>query len=769
MICHMLNRTKEPNNMKRIIKIVLSLTLLLGVVTFASAQGNIERLKSANELINRVLEEQAGSFETGIIGQENGKDVFEIETKGTKIILRGSNSLSVTSALNYYLKNIAHCSITWNGTNLNLPNPLPLPKSLIRKVTPYQYRYYLNYCTFNYTMSWWDWERWEKEIDWMALNGINMPLALTGQNAIWGRVYKGIGFTDKDLEGFFSGPAYFNWFWMGNLDAWGGPLPQSWMKSHEELQKKILARERAFGMTPVLPAFTGHVPPSFKDKFPDVKLKKTSWAGFPDVYILDPNEPMFTDIGKKFIEEEVKTYGTNHLYSADTFNENTPPTNDSLYLNDVSKKVYESMASGDPEAKWIMQGWLFYHESKFWGEKQIKALLNAVPNDKMMILDLWSERYPVWSRTEAYYGKPWIWNMLHNFGGNINMYGRMEHIANDPSEALHHPDAGKLSGIGLTMEAIQQNPVIYELMLENVWRDTSINLDEWLKGYTWRRYGKVNEQANEAWQILRETVYKDSVTSGGPESIVTTRPTFKQNPGGTTTTKLAYSPLQLVKAWDLLLAASNDLQNIEGYQFDVTDLTRQVLANYASVVQQQCAKDYQEKDLKAFQLHSKQFINLLNDMDKLLGSRKDFLLGPWLESAKRWGNNPEETALYERNARNLISLWGDKDSYLHEYACKQWSGMISGFYKPRWEYFFKVVEHSLKNKENIDLEKFEKDIKNWEWQWVNDSENYPTVVEGNSIKIAGQLYKKYYQQILLKTKTKIITDKDGIESNENLK
>ncbi|TZF83169.1 alpha-N-acetylglucosaminidase [Pedobacter sp. BS3] len=731
------------------LRYIAFITCLLIHLPGVKAQNNTVKpdLTEADKLIRRILKERSAAFTTAWIPQENGKDVFELEAKNNKIELRGSNALSVASALNYYLKYIAHCDITWNGTNLNLPNPLPLPAGLVRKSTPYQYRYYLNYCTFNYTMSWWNWERWEREIDWMALNGINMPLALTGQNAIWDKVYKSLGFTDEDLKGFFSGPAYFNWFWMGNLDGWGGPLPQSWMKSHQELQKKILERERAFGMTPVLPAFTGHVPPSFKDKFPQVKLKKTSWVGFPDVYILDPNEPMFTEIGRKFIEEETKVYGTNHLYSADTFNENTPPVNDSIYLNDVSKKVYQAMALADPKATWIMQGWLFYHGAKFWKEKQIKALLNAVPNDKMIILDLWSERYPVWSRTEAYYGKPWIWCMLHNFGQNVNMYGLMDRVAQHPAEALHNPAAGKLSGIGLTMEGIEQNPVMYELMLENVWNDQPVNLDEWLKGYVHRRYGQPNENADKAWSILRRTAYADTVTSGGPESIVTARPTFKANPGGTTTTKLAYDPAELLTAWQNLVAAAPELKNSDGFQYDLVDLTRQVLANYASVLQQQFAADYQKKNTRDFKTHSQQFLTLISDMDKLLATRKDFLLGNWLNAAKSWGTSPEETALYEKNARNLITLWGDKDSRLHEYACKQWSGMLNGFYRPRWQQFFVMVNKALEQGKEADLKAFEKDIKTWEWNWVNGKETYATVPNGNAVTIATAMYKKYYPVI----------------------
>jgi alpha-N-acetylglucosaminidase len=40
------------------------------------------------------------------------------------------------------------------------------------------------------SFAWWDWKRWEKEIDWMALQGVNLPLAFTGQEAIWQKVFK---------------------------------------------------------------------------------------------------------------------------------------------------------------------------------------------------------------------------------------------------------------------------------------------------------------------------------------------------------------------------------------------------------------------------------------------------------------------------------------------------------------------------------------------------------------------------------------------------
>lgn len=728
------------NNLQRTLyKLLLGIGL---IIHFGQAQAQNNDVAAAENLIKRILPSHYTSFKVAFIPQENNKDVFELESTNGKIILKGSNGVSVASALNFYLKNYTHCDIGWNGTNLKLPAKLPMVATKVKRTTPYQYRYYLNYCTFNYSMSWWNWERWEKEIDWMALNGINMPLAVLGQNSVWNRVYKTLGFTDKDLESFFSGPAYFNWFWMGNLDGWGGPLPQSFMQKQEVLQKQILARQRSLGMKPILPAFTGHVPPSFKDKFPDAKLKKTSWQGFSEVSILDPTDPMFITVGKKFIEEEIKTYGTDHFYTADTFNENTPPTNDSTFLSDVSKKVYQSMAIADPKATWIMQGWLFVYEAKFWQPTQIKALLNAVPNDKMIILDLFSENKPVWNRTNAYYGKPWIWCMLLNFGGNVSMYGRMNTVANVPAQTLKDPNSGNMLGLGLTPEAIEQNPVMYQLMLDNIWRNSPIELKSWLNDYAFRRYGKKDPRAEAAWAILHNTVYNGAITSGGPESIITGRPTLKPSTRWANTKK-AYHPKDLIPAWDNLIAAANRLSNSEGYQYDIIDLTRQVMANYADTLQKAFAADYKRGDYQKFELHSRAFLEVINDVDELLNTHKDFLLGRWINSAKEMGNTPEEKALYEVNARNLITLWGDKNSVLNDYACKQWSGLLRDFYKPRWEAYFSFIKNSIDKSIPINDKQFTEQIKNWEWDWVHQHGSYNTVPLGNPIQSAIKFHKKY--------------------------
>ncbi len=708
-----------------------------------------QELDAARGLLGRILNERAIDFEISLISAENGKDVFEIDKDGNRVVLRGNNGVSIASALNFYLENVAHCDVTPEDLKTCLPRPLPLPRKPIRKVSPYRYRYCLNYCTFSYTMAWWNWRDWEHEIDWMAMKGINMPLALNGQNIIWYRLYRNLGFTDKELNGFFSGPAYRPWFWMGNLDGWDGPLPKSWMIKHEILEKRILKRERSLGMTPVLPAFTGHVPPSFAKKFPGARLEKTRWEGFPRVYLLDPTEPMFTKIGGKFLREEIKIYGTDHLYSADVFNENTPPTNDSTYLSEVSKKVYQSMTSADPKAVWIMQGWMFFYASRFWQPVQMKAVLNAVPDGQLIILDLYSERFPIWNRTKAYYSKPWIWDMLDNFGGRISLYGLMKNVANNPSVAFNDPKSGKMVGIGLTMESLGQNPVMYELMMENAWRNTPINLSAWLGNYLLRRYGKRDRDAAKAWSILKNTVYADSLTAGGPVSVITCLPALGKVRSGDRTVKLPYKPVELLKAWDYLIDAAPRLCNSDGYRFDLVDLTRQVLANYASVIQQRFTIDYKKGNLLSFKRHTQQFINLIEDLDTLLATRKEFLLGRWLKKARSWGTTRSEKNQYEKNARDLITLWGNgsQDNGLLDYACKQWSGLLDGFYASRWRRFFFAVFNSMKGDKRFDAKKFDKQIKKWEWSWVNSHSAYPTIPHGDAVMVVLKMYKKYVRRI----------------------
>ena len=99
-----------------------------------------------------------------------------------------------------------------------------------------------------------------------------------------------------------------------------------------------------------------------------------------------------------------------------------------------------------------------------WNNTKIQAFLSGVPNDSMIILDLNSEQSPVWSSTESYFGKPFIWCLLHNYGGTRGIYGDLGVIGSSPVASRRTPGSTML-GVGMTPEAIEHNPVVYDLMV----------------------------------------------------------------------------------------------------------------------------------------------------------------------------------------------------------------------------------------------------------------------------------------------------------------
>src|SRR5258708_783516 len=160
--------------------------LLASGLLSVGIEGRAQLDKAAGyALVKRILPTHAESFIVEALPGSAGKDSFEIESRKGKIVLRGRTGVAIGSALYYYLNEYCHSQITWNGVRLPLARALPAVPVVVHKSSPYEYRYYLNYCTFNYSLSWWDWPRWEKEIDWMALHGINMPLAITGEEYTW--------------------------------------------------------------------------------------------------------------------------------------------------------------------------------------------------------------------------------------------------------------------------------------------------------------------------------------------------------------------------------------------------------------------------------------------------------------------------------------------------------------------------------------------------------------------------------------------------------
>ena len=735
-----------------------SILLLLSALAAPSAAARpttrppADAVRAASALIQRVVPGQAATFVVEQIAADSGRDVFEVESRESRIVLRGSSGVAIASALNWYLEHIAGITVAIPLRPVALPVPAPRVPARVRIITPYKYRYFFNYCTFSYSMAWWDFAQWERMIDWMALKGINLPLAATGQEATWRATLRDLGFSDKMIADFLVGPAYLPWGWMGNIDGLGGPLPANWIDSHIALAKQILARERELGMTPVLQGFTGHVPESITQVFPAAKIHKTGdWsAGFSGTWFLDPLDPLFQRIGKRFIERQTELFGTDHVYAADSFNEIDPPSNDPAFLAGMGRAVYESMHAADSSAVWVMQGWFLYYQAKFWKEPQARALIGAVPDDRMIVLDLYGDRHPVWQDREAFYGKPWIWNVLYNFGGKVNFNGDLPSIAANLTTALASPKHGKLQGLGMMMEGLGYNPIVPDFVMDMAWRRDVPSLEPWAQAWVDRRYGGANAHARNAWQVLMQTAYRSAPQTG---TYLAERPGFYMKGNAYRTEPLLpYDVTKLAAALDTLLAARGELGGHDAYRYDLVNLTRQVLGQLGLPLVNEVEAAYARKDRPALMAAEGRVVALLDDLDQLVGTREEFLLGRWLEDAKRWGKTPAERDLYEWNARNIITLWGTKctegqNDDLNLYAYKEWQGMFSTYYLPRWKEFFARINVSLDAGTRFDRAPYAATMCTWEQAWSRKHDTFPTAPRGDAVGTSARLWAKYRVEI----------------------
>lgn len=347
------------------------------------------------------------------------------------MLLEGSSGTAILRGFNYYLKYYLNRQVSWDSDNiLNITLPLPMITGNIHMKSVNHVIYYQNVCTHSYSYVWWTWKEWRHHLDWMALQGINLFIAPV-QEKNWQRIYQNLNITQNEIDEHFSGPAFAAWQRMGNIRGWGGPLSENFKNWSSDLQKQIITAARKLGMKVALPSFAGHVPKAFKRIYPNAQYDNvTRWNRFEDKYccplFLDPVDPLFQQIGNLFLRDMIQEYGTDHIYFSDPYNEISPVTQNVEYVRNVSKGIFSVMKTVDSDSIWLLQGWMFHSDAVFWNSDMIEAFVSGIPSGRMLILDLQSEQNPQYIRTNSYFGQPFVWCMLHNFGGTLGMLGSMD-------------------------------------------------------------------------------------------------------------------------------------------------------------------------------------------------------------------------------------------------------------------------------------------------------------------------------------------------------
>lgn len=706
-------------------------------------------VKAAQDLAERVMDGKAGNIRFELLEGET-EDVFELSSEGRKVIIKGNSANSMAVGLNYYLRYCCNAVYSWfDFEEMTLPKRLPAVEGTIRHSSRVRDRFFLNYCTYGYTMPWWKWDEWEHFIDWMALNGVNMALAITGQESIWYQIWTEMGLSDEEVRAYFCGPAHLPWHRMINLDRWNGPLPKAWLDGQEALQKQIVARERELGIRPILPAFSGHVPAELARIYPDAPIKELKpWEHFPEdcaCSLLDPMSDLFAEIQKKFIERQAEVYGTDHIYGIDLFNEVTPPSWEPEYLGRVSRQVYESLKAADEDAVWLQMAWLFFYGKANWTPERIEAYLTSFPKENQILLDYHCENTEVWQQTDSFYGVPYIWNYLGNFGGNSHLTGSFRVIDERFENSLIN-GGENLCGIGCTLEAMDCNPYVFEYVMEKAWdMDLHRDVDAWIKAMSDRRTGKVDENARQAWQHLVNTIYVDERPTGLRQQMINFRPVFNDWAWTYNSPALDEDIVNLRKALDLLLEADG---SGAAYGFDVTNIARQYLTDVFNASFRDYEIAVKEGKRDTMKEKAELMLMILDDLEAITATQEYFLAGKWIKDARSWGVTPEEEDYYEREARNIITTWAGKaHQSLNDYARRTCNGLISSYYKPRWEKFFKDVADRMDTGKGFHIEQYEvykDEITDFEMQWWQECiGEFASEPSGDSKTIVKEIIKKY--------------------------
>ena len=672
------------------------------------------------------------------------RDFFEITSKNGNPLIRGNNYVSIASGINWYLKYSVGVHLTWNSMHASLPATLPLVQGVERHTTDIKHRYYLNYCTLSYSMAFWDWKRWEQELDWMALHGINLCLDIVGTDVVWRNVLLKLGYTKDEANEFVAGPAFQAWWLMNNLEGWGGPNSDNWYQQRERLQKQIMKRMKELGINVCLPGYSGMVPHDAKERLGLDVADPGKWNDYKRPAFLQPTSKRFAEIASIYYKEQQRLYGKADFYSMDPFHEGGNAGG--VDLRKAGEAIMGAMKAVNPNAVWVVQAW---------GACPYPSMIKHLKNGDMLVLDLYSENRPQWGnsestwyRKEGFNGHDWAFCMLLNFGGNVGMFGKLQHVVDEYYKARCSSFKSTMKGVGLTMEGIENNPVMYELVSELPWRDAKFSWKEWLHDYVEARYGNINNaKVHDAWLLLARSVYGAGakiVEQGCHESVLCARPALDvYQVSSWSEMEEFYNPDDVINAARLMVEASHEVKANDNFRYDLVDVTRQAIAEQARYFYDEVVAAYKAKDRKMFDYTTKRFLDILLQQDRLLSSMPDFMVGGWIRSARNLGQNEQERNHYEWNARVQITTWGNRSAAerggLREYAHKEWNGVLADFYYPRWKAYFEALAATLDGKPMKQLDFYAMDEK-----WTLLHNVYPYEAQGNPVEFAQTAFNNVF-------------------------
>ncbi len=643
----------------------------------------------AEAVLHRIMPRLAAQFHLALHpGQSDG---FRITGTAGDIHVDAATIPTLLYGVNWYLKYVAHVQVSTNGLQLG-PAHLILPALAgpIEKPALYKVRYALNENVDGYTAPYWSDARWQHEIDILALSGTNAILIERGADLVLYETFRDAGYSDLAIRNWITEPAHQNWQLMGNMCCFIEPISLDLLHKRAESAKKLIAMLRALGITPVLPGYYGIVPADFATLHPGAHVvTQGDWNGFTRPGWIDPRDPNFAKLAADFYYHQRQLFGDSSIYDMEIFQEGG--VNGDVPVGPAAQLIQTALEAAHPNALWFMMAWQ---------NNPLPALIAALDTRHLLIADIEQGRIPRNDRDKQFNGADWLYGGLWEFGGRTSLGAPLYDYAVRMPKMAALPGS-HIVGTALFTEGLDTNPFAFDLYTEMAWHKDPVDLNTWTNEYALRRYGKFDEHAERAWQILLHTAYGyragDGTAKGGDadaphDSLFCAQPSLTTVHAGTwAPERMHYDAAKLQPALTELLQVAPALRSNDTYQYDLVDVGRQVMANESRVMLPEINAAYMSGDREAFVALTRHWLRDMQLQDELLRTNQYFLLGRWLSYVPRWASSPGELKQLNYDARSILTTWGDRkasEAGLHEYANRDYAGLTATYYAPRWRLYF---------------------------------------------------------------------------------
>ncbi|MGW2640642.1 alpha-N-acetylglucosaminidase [Streptomyces sp. NPDC001348] len=657
---------------------------------------------------------------------DDDTDRFRVTGRAGDITVEGTSPGVLLAGVHTYLRRTAHASVSWTGEQLNLPHTLPAPAGVITGTADVPHRFAFNDTNEGYTGPYRGWDAWQHELDVLALHGVNRVLVHIGSDAVYYDTFRRFGYSDAALRAWIPAPAHQPWWLLQNMSGFGGPVSRQLIERRAALAEKIVGRMRELGMTPVLPGYYGTVPGGFPDRYGGdaAVVAQGTWGAFQRPDWLDPRTTAFADVAASFYRAQSERFGKSTMYKMDLLHEGGNAGD--VPVDEAAKAVETALQKARPGAVWAILGWQ---------TNPSKALLEGVDKSRMLIVDGLSDRYPtVTDREGDWGGTPYAFGSIWNFGGHTPIG------ANAPDWVRQYPEwrdkeGSALAGIAAMPEAGDNNAAALALLTDLAWTPGTVDLDDWFAAYALSRYGGPDRHAAAAWRTIRDTAYNMSRAdswSEAPDGLYGARPSLTANKAAAWgPEKDRYDTTAFDGALTELLAVRAELRKSSAYRYDVVDVARQVLSNRSRVLLPQIKAAYEAREEALLRRLTRTWLTWMDLLDDLLATSAPHLLGRWLADARGWGADGAEKDRLEYDARSIITTWGGRASSeegLHDYANREWAGLVGGLYRTRWKTYFGTLTDALgtgRDPETVDWFALED-------RWAHRHDTYPTEPKGSA-------------------------------------